>query len=113
MSDSKLDINPFVPPNFREELKDYLTEIIKRKNEYDKRAYFKSKVLEGWLKISPDLIYFEKDRKDLYYAGILFETKSELSDAKRKVAFEELKNYIEDLLKKGGNVFKVIITDGV
>ncbi len=102
--------SPFMPDDFKQELLVYLENIRIKKDELDKRAYFKSKIMEGIFKIKPEFIDFDKSRVDLYYAGVLFETKTELSNSKKNDAFEEIKKYITEKRK---NTKRAVITDGI
>ncbi|MEM3573544.1 MAG: hypothetical protein QXJ62_04875 [Nitrososphaeria archaeon] len=43
-----MEINAIIPENFKDMLNEYLNNIKQRKYELDKRAYFKSKILEKW-----------------------------------------------------------------
>jgi len=105
-----MDINPIIPANFEEKLKTYLREINQKKGEYSKRYYFVTEVLVNWFNIKPELIRFEEDRRDLFVAGVLFETKVDLNgDQKRKEAFEELKKNIKT--NEYEDVIKAVITD--
>lgn len=96
----KVFFETFMPANFRDELRGYLATIRTKSFEHDKRAYFKSKVLEGWFGVKPEFISYEADRNDLYYAGVLFETKCELNQATRDDALEELKGYVKERANK-------------
>jgi len=102
-----MKINAIIPENFEKELNDYLTNA-SLKDELDRRNYFVNKVLVNWFKINPDYIDFETKRRDLYFSGILFETKILLNDANRKDAFEELNRYIKVIPNP---VIKVVVTD--
>ena len=104
-----MDINPIIPANFEEELKTYLRTIRQKKGEMGKRGYFDGEVLIKWFNIDPELIRFEEGRRDLFFSGVLFETKAYLNDQKRKEAFEELKKYIKT--NEYENVIKAVITD--
>jgi type I restriction-modification system DNA methylase subunit len=103
-----MEINPIMPKNFNEELRTYLEYARQKKDELDRRHYFSSKVLVGWFGIKPEHIDYDKERRDLYYAGILFETKAELNETKRKEAFKELKNYINTTKSP---IIKIVVTD--
>jgi len=110
-SEMSEEINPFVPTKWENLLKEYLNTIKSKHNEYDKRAYFKSAIMEGVLRIPPKYIDFEKNRNDLFYKGIIIETKTELSSTKREEGLEELKKYIEERNKEKEIVIKAILTD--
>jgi len=110
-SEMSEEINPFVPTKWENLLKEYLNTIKSKHNEYDKRAYFKSAIMEGVLRIPPKYIDFEKNRNDLFYKGIIIETKTELSSTKREEGLEELKKYIEERNKGKEIVIKAILTD--
>jgi len=89
------NISPYRPADFGEQIKGYLATIRLKKSEHDKRAYMKSKLMEDIFKIKPEFIDYEKDRIDLYYAGVLIETKTIVNDANRQKAFVEVKDYLE------------------
>jgi hypothetical protein len=98
-----------MPPDFERKLNEYLGQIRLKKDEFDKRSYFKSIVMEGWFGINPRFISFEKDRVDLRFASILFETKTEVNESTREKAKEELRKYLE----KYRNTTRCVITDCV
>ncbi len=100
----------FLPENFKEEISEYLENVRLKEDELDKRSYFKSKIMGRIFKIKPEFIDFEKKKIDLYYAGVLFETKANLTNPKRKEAFEQIKRYI---VEKKKNTKRAVITDGV
>ena len=102
-------VRAIVPKNFKKELTEYLSVIRRKKSEYDKRAYMKSVILERFLGVNPAFISYESDRIDLYYAGVLVETKIEIKKNTLKDAFEEISRYI----KKRLNTVRAIITDGI
>jgi hypothetical protein len=104
-----MEIAPLIPENFKETLDEYLRTIRNKKNEYDKRSYFKSKIMEGIFKINPDYIDFEKDRVDLYFAGVLIETKNEMTPSKIANGLDEIQRY----LQKRKNTVRAVITDGL
>lgn len=101
-------INVIIPEKFEKELTDYLTTCNLKTDELDKRNYFVNKVLVNWFKINPDYIDFETKRRDLYFSGILFETKAILNETTRKAAFEELSKYIKSIPNP---VIKTVVTD--
>ncbi|MFP3191328.1 MAG: N-6 DNA methylase, partial [Thermoproteota archaeon] len=103
-----MDINPIIPANFEEKLKTYLRTIRQKEGEYNKRNYFVNEVLVKWFNIDPELIDFEASRRDLFVAGVLFETKIQLNEQKRKEAFKELKKYIKT---KHEDTIKAVVTD--
>jgi len=103
-----MDINPIIPANFEEKLKTYLRTIRQKEGEYNKRSYFYGEVLVKWFNIDPELIDFEASRRDLFVAGVLFETKIHLNEQKRKEAFKELKKYIKT---KHEDTIKAVVTD--
>jgi len=105
------EINPFIPVDWENLLKEYVNTIKIKNNEYDKRAFFKSTIMEGVLKIPPKYIDFEKNRNDLFYKGIIIETKNELNDTKRLEGLKELKKYIEEKNIKKEIISKAILTD--
>lgn len=105
-----MEINVIIPDKFEEELNEYLTTCSQKKDELDKRSYFVNKVLINWFKIKSEYIDFDKNRRDLYFLGILFETKAILNDANRKTAFEELSRYIRTMPNP---VIKAVVTDMV
>jgi len=105
------EISQFIPKNWKEILIDYVNSIKSRKNEYDKRAYFKSQIMEKVFNINPKYIEFESGRNDLYYKGIIFETKNKLNDNTRIDGLNELKNYIQERNKNINVVIKAILTD--
>ena len=102
-----MGINPRIPENFEEKLDDYL-KVVKSRKELNKRSFFESEVLVKWFNIEPRDIKFEDNKRDLYYAGILFETKFKLNNSKRKEAFEELSRYINE---NPDPVIEVVVTD--
>ena len=63
------------PDNFEDKLRTYLNTLPTKKGELNKRAYMKSKLMEGIMGIKPEFIGFEENRNDIYYAGILIEIK--------------------------------------
>jgi len=105
------EISLIIPKNLKEILIDYLNSIKSRKNEYDKRAYFKSQIMEKVFNINPKYIEFESERNDLYYKGIIFETKNNLNDNTRIEGLNELKKYIQERNKNINVVIKAILTD--
>ncbi|MEM3504043.1 MAG: N-6 DNA methylase [Nitrososphaeria archaeon] len=105
-----MEINAIIPENFKDMLNEYLNNIKQREDELDKRAYFKSTILEKWFGINPNYIYFEAKRRDLYFSGILFETKKKINDKTRNEAFVELKKYINSMKNP---VIKAVVTDMV
>ncbi|WP_276968276.1 hypothetical protein, partial [Metallibacterium scheffleri] len=100
------------PNNFENNLKEYLNILPSKSGEYNKRAYMKSKLMEQILGIKPEFIGFEENRNDIYYAGILIETKNEINKASRQKAIEELSRYKEERERNEYDVSKLIITDG-
>jgi len=105
------EINPFIPADWENLLKEYVNTIKIKNNEYDKRAFFKSTIMESVLKIPPKYIDFEKNRNDLFYKGIIIETKNELNDTKRLEGLKELKKYIEEKNIEKEIISKAILTD--
>ena len=101
--------SPMFPSDFKKTLDDYLETIRLKKNEYDKRSYFKSKIMEGVFRINPDYIDFEKDKVDLYFAGVLIETKSEINRSNVDTGLREISRY----LQKRPNTVRAVITDGI
>ncbi len=105
-------VNYIFPENFEKNIKEYLNTLPSKVGEYNKRAYMKSKLMEGILQIKPEFIGFEEKRNDIFYAGILIETKNELNKKMVDDAKEELKRYKEEREIDGYNITKLIITDG-
>ncbi len=102
-------INVMMPPNFHDKLVEYLENIRKKKNEYDKRSYIESKLMIEILGIKPEFIDFEKDHVDLYFAGVLLETKSEITNGHILKGLSEIQEY----LKRRPNTAEAVITDGI
>ncbi|MGC8982093.1 MAG: hypothetical protein ACP5JU_04065, partial [Minisyncoccia bacterium] len=71
MSSEEMFPSPMKPDKFNEFLKNYIDGIRQKHGELNKRAYFKSNILEILFNISPDYIEFESQRNDLYVTGIL------------------------------------------
>ncbi len=90
------DINPIIPSEWGEILKEYIKIVKLKHSEHNKRSYFKSTILEGIFKIDPKDIDYDEKRNDLYFAGILFETKRELNRSTRIDGLEELSKYLKD-----------------
>ncbi|MGB9755867.1 MAG: N-6 DNA methylase [Thermoplasmata archaeon] len=109
MSSEEMFPSPMKPDKFNEFLKNYIDGIRQKHGELNKRAYFKSNILEILFNISPDYIEFESQRNDLYVTGILFETKDTLDDRSIKEGLNELKKY----LKGRKDVIKCVLTDGI
>lgn len=103
-----MGINVLIPENFKKELEDYLSTCYQKTGELDKRNYFVNKVLINWFKINPDYIDFETKGRDLYFSGVLFETKASLNTTSRKTAFEELSRYLKSMPNP---VIKAVVTD--
>ena len=101
--------NPMKPRELRRILEDYNTDIRNKDGEHNKRAYFKSVILEKLYGINPTYIGYEEKRNDLYYIGIIFETKKELTQNNIIEGIKELKRYI----KERKYVKRCVITDGV
>ncbi len=100
------------PDNFEDAFKEYLKILPTKKGELNKRAYMKSKLMEGIMGIKPEFIGFEENRNDIYYAGILIETKDQINNSTREKALEELKRYRDTREQDGYTVSKLIVTDG-
>ncbi|SMD30645.1 N-6 DNA methylase [Picrophilus oshimae] len=100
------------PDNFENELKEYLKVLPTKNGELNKRAYMESKLMVNIMGIKPEFIGFEENRNDIYYAGILMETKDEINKDTREEALRELKRYKNAREKNGYTVSKLIITDG-
>ena len=89
-------INPIIPADWAEKLKEFIASVkTEKKDEYDKRAFFKSFIMEGVFGINPRYIEYEKDRVDLYYAGVLIETKEKLDRSSRLDGLRKIKKYLE------------------
>ena len=100
------------PDDFENKLKTYLNILPTKKGEINKRAYMKSKLMEEIMGIKPEFIGFEENRNDIYYAGILIETKDQINNTTRDKALEELNRYRVSREENGYIVSKLIITDG-
>jgi hypothetical protein len=100
-------LSAVMPQDWDTLLDEYLKTIREKKSEHDKRAYFKSKIMEGVFGIKPEYIEYEKEREDMYYAGVLFETKTQINEAKRSEGLEELRQYV----KKKSGVHLCVLTD--
>ncbi len=98
-----------IPDDFHEKLQMYLKTVMSKDGEYDKRATFKSAIMEDIFEINYRFIQFENKRIDLYFAGVLIETKTELTAAKIEFGKEEIQRY----LLKRPNTVRAVITDCV
>lgn len=101
------------PADIDERMDNYLKTVHNKSGEHNKRAYLKSVILEEWLNIKPDVIGFEDNRNDIWVGGIIVETKDELTDASRDKAKQQCVKYKKDREKKGQDVERSIITDGI
>ncbi len=90
------EINPIIPSDWGKILKEYLKNIKLKDGELNKRSYFKSMILEKGFKIDPKDIDFDVRRNDLYFAGVLFETKNVLKKSSREEGLRELQDYIKE-----------------
>jgi len=90
------DINPIIPSDWGEILKEYIKNVKLKHSEHNKRSYFKSTILERVFKIDPKDIDYDENANDLYFAGILFETKRELNRSTRIDGLEELSRYLKE-----------------
>ena len=109
----KIFPKPMKPEHLRNFLNDYVTNIRQKEGEHNKRSYFKSKILEQLFGIDPQYIQYEEKRNDLYYAGIIFETKADLTSNTIDKGLDELKKYIEQRENEGIEVKKCVLTDGI
>lgn len=101
------------PENIEKERETYLKTVQQKSGEHNKRAYLKSKILEGWLNIPSEVIGFEENRNDMWVNGIIVETKAELSSQTRADAKEKCIRYRENRRKNEQVVEQCIITDGI
>ena len=111
MSDSNaLNMNYIIPDNFKETILKYIKGIREKNGELDKRAFMKSMLMENILKIMPEFIGFEEKRNDIYFAGIIIETKNVINEKEREEGLSELKRYTIER-EKNEQVSKCILTD--
>jgi hypothetical protein len=107
---SSLEMNYVIPDNFREIILKYIKGIRGKNGELDKRAFMKSVLMEDILKITPEFIGFEEKRNDIYFAGIIVETKNVINEKQRQEGLSELKRYTIER-EKNEQVSKCILTD--
>jgi len=103
------NISSFMPSDFGKKITNYIQVIRNKNNEFNKRVYFISNIMEDIFKINSDFIDVEEGRVDIYFAGVMFETKVKITEETKREAYTELKNY----LKKNPNTVRCVITDGV
>ena len=103
------DISIKMPDDFGEKLNNYLKDVQNRHMELDKRSSFKSGIMEKIFNINYRYIHFEDKRADLYFAGVLIETKADLTNKSIEDGKEELQRY----LPEWPNTVRAVITDCV
>jgi len=103
------NISSFMPSDFDKKITNYVQVIRNKNNEFNKRVYFISDIMKDIFKINSDFIDVEEGRIDIYFAGVMFETKVKITEETKKEAYREMKNYLE----KKPNTVRCVITDGI